>query len=409
MSIEDKKKLKRLAIYVAVCTVIVCLIAIIFFRLDVVAAIIKGALSILAPFFYGIVIAYLLRPLCLRIEKLLSKRASPEKKEKKKRLYRAIGILVSMLVLLAFLALLIMAVLPEVIRSISNIISQIPGWLDKFNNWLETLDQSNLSHELVTAIKELVKTISEWVSNFLKNGILPALQTILASLTTSLKGVISFIYNFGLGCIIACYILGSWEKFVKQIRLMNYAIFPKKAADWLREEAHIVNRMFSGFVHGKILDSAIIGGITFIFTMITSMPFAILISVIVGVTNMIPFFGPYIGAIPSAILIFTVSPVKCVVFVIFIIILQNLDGNVIGPKILGDRLGLSGFWILFAILVFGDLWGFVGMLIGAPLFAVIYDLIRRGIYYLLRWRGLSRKKVLESELEKPPEKAVEQK
>ena len=145
--------------------------------------------------------------------------------------------------------------------------------------------------------------------------------------------------------------------------------------------------MFSGFIHGKVLDSLIIGVICLIFTLAVRMPYAVLISVIVGVTNIIPFFGPYIGAIPSALLVLTVSPVKCIVFVVFIIVLQQLDGNYIGPRILGDRLGISGIWILFSIMVFSSLLGFVGMLVGVPVFAVIYDLIRRGIYRLLNMRG----------------------
>ena len=144
--------------------------------------------------------------------------------------------------------------------------------------------------------------------------------------------------------------------------------------------------MFIGFITGKLLDSAIMGGICFVFCWAVGMPYTVLVSVIVGVTNMIPFFGPYLGAIPSAILILTESPYKCVLFLVFIIILQQIDGNVIGPHILGDKLGLSGFWVLFAILFFGSLWGLVGILIGVPLFAVIYDLAQKLIALCLQKR-----------------------
>ncbi|MGX8688856.1 MAG: AI-2E family transporter, partial [bacterium] len=147
---------------------------------------------------------------------------------------------------------------------------------------------------------------------------------------------------------------------------------------------HFVDRSFSGFISGKIIDSAIIGLLCFAFSMIAGLPYGILVSVIVGITNVIPFFGPYLGAVPSALLILTGSPWKCLIFVVFIIILQQIDGNVIGPMILGDKVGLSSFWILFAILVFGALWGLVGMIVGVPIFAVAYDLITRSVSYGLK-------------------------
>ena len=192
--------------------------------------------------------------------------------------------------------------------------------------------------------------------------------------------------NFGLGMIVAVYLMNGWEKFGAQAKMIVYAIFPKKAAEWIQYEIHYTDRMFSGFIHGKILDSAIVGIICFIFTMFTGMPYALLVSVIVGVTNIIPFFGPYMGMIPSALLILTSSPWKCLVFLVFIILLQQVDGNVLGPRILGETVGISSFWILFSILFFGSIWGLVGMIVGVPLFAVIYDLISRGVSNLLRKR-----------------------
>ena len=179
----------------------------------------------------------------------------------------------------------------------------------------------------------------------------------------------------------------SKEKLKLQSKMILYALLPRRAADWVMGEAVFADEKFSGFIFGKVIDSAIIGLICFIFTMFTRMPYALLISIIIGITNIIPVFGPFFGAIPSTILILTVSPAKAMIFVIFIIVLQQVDGNVIGPKILGDRLGLSAFWTLFSILIFGSLWGVGGMLIGAPLFAVLYDIVRDFVLSRLRARG----------------------
>ena len=181
--------------------------------------------------------------------------------------------------------------------------------------------------------------------------------------------------------------LASWEKFGAQAKIMLYGLVSEKPADWIYNEMKLTNSLFGGFISGKLVDSAIIGVICFVVCMLLNMPYALLVSVIVGITNIIPFFGPYLGAVPSAILILTESPYKCVVFIIFIIILQQIDGNVIGPKILGDKIGVSSFWILFAILFFGSYWGVIGMIVGVPLFGVIYDLAKRIIRFGLNKHG----------------------
>lgn len=196
--------------------------------------------------------------------------------------------------------------------------------------------------------------------------------------------------NLFIGLVVAIYLLYGRRKFKKQGKLLLYSLFKARWADKIVEEIRFADRVFSGFIGGKLLDSAIIGGICYIGMMIMGLPYAILISVIVGVTNIIPFFGPYIGAIPSAIILLTVSPMSCLMFVIFIVILQQVDGNIIGPKILGSSTGLSGIWVLFSILLFGGLFGFVGMIIGVPVFAVIYDLIRQLIIRGLELRSKSK-------------------
>lgn len=372
---------------VAVCALIICAIAFFFSNFDKVMGLIPLLVSILMPFICGAVIAYLLAPIVRQLEGFLTRHLDKNGTGKHQSLFRNISIAVSLLVLLLLLFLLLMAVLPEVLSSITRIVREIPGALENFTEWLHTLDTNETAHTLITNIEAAVDTVSSYISNFLEKVVIPNMETMVSRVTSSFISIFNVLKNFGLGCIISAYLLGSQEKFAAQVRLILYAILPVKGADWVLQEARVVDKMLIGFVYGKLLDSAIIGFICFVFTLVTRMPYGLLVSIIVGVTNIIPFFGPYLGAVPSAILILTVSPEKCLLFIVFIIILQQIDGNVLGPKILGDRLGLSAFWILFSILLFGALWGVIGMLIGAPLFAVLYDLVRRFIISRLKKKG----------------------
>lgn len=372
MNLQNRK---NLLLTLGSATAVVCLIILLFFRTSIFVGILQKSISILMPFIYGAVIAYLLRPGCVFFERLLYKGFDKSGKQKHTDAFRMLSILLCMLILLTGLFLLLLAVIPELINSFSGIIKQLPQAVREFEIWLASLDKGELSHEVVSTIQNTIDTITDWLSDFLQKDVLPQLQTMVSGVTTSFMGILNVVKNFGLGCIISAYLLGSWEKLVFQCKMIVYAVFPKKAADWIRKEVLLTDVKFSGFIHGKLLDSLIIGVLCFLFVSIVGMPYAMLVSIVVGVTNIIPFFGPYLGAIPSAILILTVSPSKCLIFIIFIVVLQQLDGNVIGPSILGDKLGLSGFWILFSILVFGAVWGVVGMLIGAPVFAVLYDLI----------------------------------
>ena len=363
------------------------LIVLFFFRTSIFTGALRRALGILQPFLYGIAIAYLLRPVCRHTQAFLERTAKKLFPKKKVPGLRMISILFSLLLMFVIVTLLLMSVLPEVISSISRIVRQLPAAVRRFSAFIETLDRGETSHAIVVYIQQITDTLTERLQDFLQTSVLPNLQTFLTNITTSFMDIFNVVKNFGLGCIIASYLLGGWEKFVAQAKLIVYAVFPEKIADWIKKEVHFTDRMFSGFINGKLLDSFIIGILCFLFMLIANQPYAMLISIIVGVTNIIPFFGPYLGAIPSALLLLTVSPGKCVVFLIFIIILQQFDGNILGPAILGDRLGISGIWILFSIMIFSSLWGLVGMIIGVPLFAVLYDMFRSFILFCLKKRG----------------------
>ncbi len=359
-----------------------------FFRTEVITGAISRLASILMPFIYGFVLAYLMRPVAVFLEKGLLK-LFERLKIKKTGPVRMISILLTLGLFLLGLVLLGLAVIPGIISSVTTLVQSLNRYVREFETWLEgfsagtgdeTIDQA------LALIEQAVQTVSDRLSEWLQNDLLKTLTSQMSRVSASFSSIMSILKNFGLGMIVSVYLLAGWEKFRAQGKLIVYSLFSEKIAEWIRQEIRFVNQSFSGFISGKIIDSAIIGLICFVFTVICKLPYGILVSVIVGVTNIIPFFGPYLGAVPSALLILTESPMKCLFFVIFIIILQQVDGNVIGPAILGDKVGLSSFWILFAILFFGALWGLAGMIVGVPIFAVAYDLVTKSVSFGLKKR-----------------------
>ncbi len=364
-------------------TVIICMIIMFFFNPGVYGGIFSKAGSILAPFIYGGVIAYLLRPLSHSIERILRRLMGQKAVNSAESKTRMVAIILALIIMLCMLALLLSAVVPELVTSITELVRQLPDTARSLEAWLGTV----LNDQAMEAIQGSLDQLMSYLEDFLGTTVLPQLSNIMVYMRTGFAGVLGVIKNFILGIIIAVYLLSSWEKFGLQMRMIIRAVFTEKAADWVQSELRFTDEKFSGFIFGKLVDSLIIGIICFIFCMITRMPYSMLISIIIGITNVIPFFGPYLGAVPSAVLILTISPIKCLIFVVFIIVLQQIDGNIIGPKILGDRLGLSAFWILFSILIFGSLFGVAGMLVGAPLFAVLYDIVRDAVLGALRRKG----------------------
>ncbi|MDY3864596.1 MAG: AI-2E family transporter, partial [Eubacteriales bacterium] len=211
--------------------------------------------------------------------------------------------------------------------------------------------------------------------------------------------------NLFIGLIVAIYLLASRSRWRAQLKLVVNCLFKGKAYDAVVNELRFVDRTFTDYISGRILDSVIVGVIVYVACLIMGIQDAALIAVVNGITNIIPYFGPYIGAIPSALLIFIDDPVKCVWFIIFILVLQQVDGNIICPKILSSAVGLSSFWVLFSTLLFGGLFGFVGLLVGVPVFVVIYDLLKKLIYLVLNKRGQGELIAAYESAYHPPEKA----
>ena len=342
--------------------------------------------GILMPFIYGGVIAYLLKPVCNTVENFL-RRLFPEKMHG-----FAGGLAVAATILFGLLLVyaLLMMIIPQLITSVTALYYTGRANMGKFVYWVNHLQFVADNQTLMEYVNKAYAAISVDLDSWIKNTLMPSMQNIISGVGIGVLNVVTVFKNLIIGIIVAVYLLAARRKFVRQARLILYSIAKPRWADAIVTEVQYADKMFGGFINGKILDSAIIGLLCYLVCVIVQFPSALLVSVIIGVTNVIPFFGPFIGAVPATLLILIQNPIKALWFVLFVLILQQLDGNIIGPKILGNTTGLSSFWVLFAILLFGGLWGFVGMIIGVPLFAVIYDVIKKLVIH-----GLGRNEELE--------------
>ena len=339
--------------------------------------------DILAPFIYGGVVAYLLRPMCNFYDRTLCDLLP----RKMKRAANPIAVTLSMVSGILIVYALIIMIAPQLYESIQSLWHTIPQKVNDFIAWARSTFAEEawiveLLHYFDTSTSAIYQELDAWASGTLS----PYISSIVSGVGSSVYKVLMFVYNLLIGLIVACYLLASRKKFARQSVMVVKSVLKPKWAEMFLNEVAFVDRMFGGFIDGKIVDSAIIGVLCYLGCMIFKFPNALLVSAIVGITNIIPFFGPFIGAIPSTLLIMIEDPIKGLWFILFVLALQQLDGNVIGPKILGDRTGLSSFWVLFTIVLFGGLWGFAGMIVGVPLFAVIYDLVKK----LVR-RGLAKR------------------
>lgn len=339
--------------------------------------------DILMPFIYGAAIAYLLKPICNWFEQQLL-RILPKKPGTANALAVGATLLVGFLIVYA----LFIMIIPQLINSVLTLSVTLQSKLDAIMAWITNYFSDN--QILLNYIETGYATISDTFNNWVRNTLMPYMRDIVSGVGLSVWNAIITLKNLFIGVVIALYLLAGRKRFARQANLILHSLVKPEWAQIILDELAYADRMFGGFINGKILDSAIIGVLCYIVCVIVKFPNALLISAIIGVTNVIPFFGPFIGAVPATLFVFIEDPVKAVWFVLFVLILQQIDGNIIGPKILGNRTGLSSFWVLFAILLFGGLWGFVGMLIGVPLFAVIYDITKK-----LVTLGLSRNNCAE--------------
>ena len=347
---------------------------------------ISALVRILSPFIWGLVIVYLLHPLVRFLQRKIVGRFSAKlfrkKPEKGESLARILSVIFAEIFMLALITGLFFLIIPQLYSSIETIVINSPTYIDSLTTWATKM-LTNYP-EISDYVADLLGDVNTDIISWLQTTILPKLGSLLSNVSTGVRYVVTGVYNLAIGIIVSIYLLSNFESFSAGTKRMIYSILSVDTARKFLNGLRFVDKTFNGFLMGKLLDSAIIGLICYIVCMLLNMPYALLVSVLVGVTNIIPFFGPLIGAIPSAIIILMVDPFKCLVFVIFVILLQQLDGNIIGPKILGSTVGINGFWVMFSIILGAGLFSFWGMLLGVPVFVVIYTVINEGVERKLR-------------------------
>lgn len=387
MKIEWNKKYTTIAVYVCIVITFGALIAFSIFNLGTIWSAVKKVISIFNPIIYGFVIAFLLNP----IFRLFDRRvfAFVSKKKDRDTLRRVLALICTYLVVLIFISGFIMIAVPQIASGFSDLQSKMSGYITTTQDWvkntlggLRSKHGQNLLFKFID-VDQLVGKINEFINNSYK-----LLSNVVPYVTDFITSLINVVKNMFLGIVISLYFLFSRDKLCAQIKKTAYAIFKRETTDKMLYYTRYTSHKFESFISGKVVDSIIIGILTFIILSIFGIPYPALIATIVGVTNIIPFFGPIIGAIPSAFIVFVASPVKTIWFIIIILVIQQLDGNVIGPLILGDRIGLSALWIVISLLLMGGMLGITGMFIGVPLFAVIYGLFAAFVEKRLNKKGL---------------------
>ena len=354
------------------------------YRIQTLGEVVDKVVKILMPFVYGGVIAYLLCPMCNIFSDYFTRTLPKRFRKLAEPLAMTLSLLVGGLIVYA----LIIMIAPQLYKSIVSIWEMLPGKVEDLFNWAQvTYGESVVMQSILNYLMTSVDTLYEKVDSWATGTLVPYITNIVTGVGIGVWKVLIFLKDFLIGVIAALYLLANRKVFARQGRLIIRSVLKPRWADLVLEEIAFVDKMFGGFIEGKLVDSAIIGVLCYIGCLIFKFPNALLVSAIVGVTNVIPFFGPFLGAIPSILLILIESPIKALWFGLFVLGLQQLDGNIIGPKILGDATGVSSFWVLFSILLFGGMWGLVGMIVAVPLFAVLYDIIRRLVLRGLRVQG----------------------
>lgn len=360
-------------------------------NLPAVGNVISSVFSMLSPIIYGLVIAYILMPWVNWMEyhvfsplgnKIIKKNANA-----RRRFSRGFSVGTVLVLAISFISLLLVGIIPQLLDTVKNLIDNLPTHVNNTRIWI-TNNLAVFFPNAEEAVYGWIEGITTSVTSYFNNTLLPQIPDMAFSLSASVITALGGIVDFLVGIIISVYVMYGRDRFVAQTKKILYAIFKLETTNILIKETSEVNHTFVTFIRGQLIDSFIVGLVTFLFMTCTGMPYAAVIATLVGITNIIPIFGPFIGAIPSAFLIFLVNPWQCLMFVIFILIMQQIDGNIIVPKVHSHSLGLKEFWIIFAILLGGGLFGFIGMVCGVPVFAVIYVGLRRFFAFRLKKKNL---------------------
>ncbi|MCQ2406486.1 MAG: AI-2E family transporter [Oscillospiraceae bacterium] len=361
-------------------------------HLSAIGGVVKVIYKILSPFIWGLFIAYLVYPIMWLSsryiftplsKKLFKKAKSPEKT--RATFAKALSLILAMVLFLFIVTAIIWMIVPQVVESADKLVKNSEYYYGKVSDWLGKIlaDYPGIEE----TAEALFGSVSETLTNWIK-GLVPRMANLVTSLTSGVFSVVKELFNVIIGIIVSVYVLANLSALSAGVKRVLYCIFSIEAAERILYAGKTANNVFMSFISGKLLDSLIIGILCYIACLIMKMPYAVLVSVIIGITNIIPFFGPFIGAIPTAFIILLNDPIKCLIFIIFIVLLQQFDGNVLGPKILGDSIGINGFWVMFAIILGGGFFGFTGMLLGVPVFVLIYRFVNYSIEKKLRRSGL---------------------
>lgn len=363
--------------------------AFIFYRFSVIHELAGKITKILMPIIYGFILSFLMAPVYDKVNTwtfVHLAKIFPGARFRRK-VSKGFASLMSLAILLFIVTALFWMIIPQILSNIRDVIERMPQSLDNLEPKIRAIMADNPT--LNNTILEAYRVLSENVESFFSKNIAPNINNYIISFSNSIVLIVRMIFDIVIGLMVMLYLLNMKTTLAAQAKKMTYGALSVEHANILIEEVRFVKTVFLNFIVGKIIDSAIIGVINYVVMSVFKMPYALLISVVVGVTNVVPFFGPFIGAIPCAIILLFVSPMYCLQFLVWILILQQIDGNIIGPKILGQTTGLPSFWVLFSILLFGGLFGIVGMIIGVPTFAVLYRFISRITNQLLSKKELS--------------------
>ena len=361
---------------------------------------------ILRPIFYGMVLAFLLLPVHRRIFALLMDRFRETRDPwgRRRGILNGLSILLSLFLAFLLLYILLAMVLPQLYWSVVGLFNALPSYFQSVQQWLTEFlaDNPDIQQLVLGYYRSAAAYVNQWMSSdlipnlesasstiaWLRAEILPQLTGVVSGVSTVLMALFALFKDIIVAIIVSVYLLARKDVFAAQAKKIVYSLCPTRAADLVVGETRRAYRIFSGFITGSIIDSFIVGVLCLLCFSIFHFPYPMLLAVIIGVTNVIPFFGPFIGGIPCGLLVLLVSPRQCVYFVIFIFVLQQIDGNILHPKILGDSVGLASFWVLFSVLLFGGLFGFAGLVLGVPLFAMFYSVVSRLVRRGLQKRGL---------------------
>lgn len=376
------------------------------FHAPVVCGFLGMIARILRPIFLGMILAFLLLPIHRGILGFMEAMTPDARlRDRRNRAFlNMLAIIFSLFFALILVYLLMAMVIPQVYLSIIGLIQAFPDYIESVQNWLLAFleDNPDIQASVLSLYNSAASSLEQWLStdilphlesvtstlSWLKNSILPNITGVVSNVSAVIIAFLVLMKDLLIALIVSVYLLARKDTFAAQSKKIVYSIFPTRIGDLIVSETRNAYRILSGFITGKLLDSLIIGAITLVCCNLFKFPYPALLATIIGVTNIIPFFGPFIGAVPCALLILLVSPIQCVYFVIFIIVLQQFDGNILGPKILGSSTGMASFWVLFSILLFGGLFGFAGMVLGVPVFAMLYSIVNRMVRRGLHNHGL---------------------